>query len=112
MNCRNLNLERQTEILKINIMQCKNQFDTVCEHFFVILLITVLILIYLRKGSITLPFSANLGVLELAKTERIKEINGFDILKSKIISNSKFYFLKKYNLIFCQIIFQYQSDLI
>ena len=40
--------------------------------------------------------SANsVGVLELAKTERIREINGFDILKSKIISNSKFYFLKK-----------------
>ena len=37
----------------------------------------------------------SLGVLELAKTERVNEMCGFDILKSKIISNSKFYFLKK-----------------
>ena len=96
MNCRKFSLERQTGILKINIMQYKNQFENFNANIFfcdppyksfATDLLAKRILNFLSPNS--------LGVLELAKTERINEICGFDILKSKIISNSKFYFLKK-----------------
>ena len=96
MNCRNLNLERQTEILKINIIQCKNQFDHLSANiFFCDPPYNSFDTDLLAKRIHNFLSANSVGVLELAKTERIREINGFDILKSKIISNSKFYFLKK-----------------
>ena len=95
INCKKFGLSEKSEIIELNIFKddilsnffnvdlffCDPPYDSFCLESLIERLKNFTV-----KGSI--------GVIELSRKSEIYNLKGFDLITEKIVSNSKFYFLK------------------